>query len=341
MHKARTGFAGALIAALMIAAAGQADAQSAAPSRLLTSIRTVTLTGGGVEVDLVLSQTASKPLSYSVNQPAAIVLDLEGTGLGLPNDERNQSVNAGVLTGIQTVAVNGRVRVLLNLGAMVPYQTRVQGDHIYVTVGAGGQTGGQGAVASTAPSAGTALAITDLQFHRTPDGAGRVSISLSSSAVSGSVVQEGKSVIVNFPGTVIPPQLQERLNVTDFATPVTTVTARQTPTGAQVVIEGTGEFEQQAFQANNHFAVDLRPVTPQQLAASGNRHYTGNKLTLNFQNIPVRAVLQILADFTDKNIVVSGSVSGNITLRLHDVPWDQALAIILKTQGLAMQQSGD
>lgn len=359
MDRTRFGRPSAVLAAALLAlAAVAAGAQTqTAPQRSLNSIRTVTLPGGRVEVDLGLNQTPPKPLSFSVAQPAMIVLDLPDTALSLPAGQRNQNVNAGDLTGIQAVEAQGRTRVVLNLGAMSAYQTRVEGNHVYVTVGAGAQGGVastqsgssektfgpvSGSHAAAAPAAAPAArGITDLQFHRTGDGAGRVSISLSSAAVSGNVTQEGKRVVVDFPGAQLPSKLQERLDVTDFATPVTTVTARQTATGAQVVIQGTGDFEQMAFQADDTFAVELKPATPQELAASGQKHYTGKKLTLNFQNIPVRAVLQILADFTGKNIVVSGSVGGNITLRLHDVPWDEALDIILKTQGLAMHQTGD
>ncbi len=327
-----------------------AQAGGTAPQRSLTAIKTVSLPGGRVEVDLKLDQSAPKPLSFSVDKPAMIVLDLPATGLGLANT--HQSVNQGDLMNIQTASAGDRTRVVFNLNAMTAYETRVRGNHVYVTIGTGVRQVATSAArrhsektfgpvsGSATGSAAVAAALTQVQFHRTPDGGGRVEIGLSGPGVTGSVSQEGKQVTVVFPGATVPKRLQERLNVTDFATPVTKITTHQTSRGAKVVIQGTGDFDQLAFQANNTFAVELKPVSTAAQAAGAKKQYTGKKLTLNFQNIPVRAVLQILADFTGKNIVVSGSVGGDITLRLHDVPWDEALDIILKTQGLAMRQDG-
>ncbi|MGH8272187.1 MAG: AMIN domain-containing protein, partial [Gammaproteobacteria bacterium] len=328
---------------------GAARADTPTPARALTAIKTVALSGGRIEVDLQLDRAAPKPLSFSVNQPAMIVLDLDNTSPALAASR--QLVNAGNVASVETASAGGRTRVVINLDAMAPYQTRVEGDHVYVIVGGAAlaqtaakpaeKTFGPASGSESSPPAASAHAITGVSFHRTADGSGRIEIALAGSQVAGSVKREGKQVIVNFPGASVPARLQERLNVTDFATPVTTVTTRQTASGVQVTIQANGDFEQLAFQADKTFAVELKPTSPQEIAAAGTKHYSGKKLTLNFQNIPVRAVLQILADFTHKNIVVSGSVGGNITLRLHDVPWDEALDIILRTQGLAMRKSGD
>lgn len=338
-----------LAAAFVGFAGGQARADQ---TRSLTSIKTVSLPSGAVEVDMTLSQPAPKPLSFSVDQPAMIVLDLPGTGVGLPQNQ--QMFNVGDLTSVQVAAASGRTRVVLNLQAMTAYKTRIDGNHVYVTLGGGksqmasnkmsgeektfGPKSGSSGSASQQQASGTAL--TGIHFHRMADGGGRVEIGLPGSGVSGSVNQVGNRITVHFPGATVPKKLQETLGVSDFATPVSTITTRNTPNGAEVVIKGSGNFTQMAFQANDTFAVELKPVTLAQQAA-GPKQYKGKKLTLNFQNIPVRSVLQILADFTGKNIVVSGNVSGNITLRLHDVPWDEALHIILQTQGLAMRQSND
>ncbi|MGH8273167.1 MAG: type IV pilus secretin PilQ [Gammaproteobacteria bacterium] len=338
---------------------------AAAGARTLDSIQTVALPGGKVEVDLKLSQPAPKPLSFSVNQPAMIVLDLPSTTPALAQSRR--VVNVGDVTSVATASTQGKTRVVVNLASMQPYKARVRGNHVYVIVGgssatvasaspsgaavnpgarasgstkAGQQTFGPASGVPSTPPA-TARAITNVSFHRTADGAGRVQIALSNSGIIGNVKREGSQVIVTFANTSVPATLQQRLEVTDFATPVTTVTTRQTPSGAQLVIQGSGEFEQLAYQADNTFAIELKPTTSAQLAAEGKKQYTGKKLTLNFQDIPVRAVLQILAQFTGKNIVVSGNVGGNVTLRLHDVPWDEALDIILNTQGLAMHKSGN
>jgi type IV pilus assembly protein PilQ len=338
-----------LAAAFVGFAGGQARADQ---TRSLTSIKTVSLSSGAVEVDMTLSQPAPKPLSFSVDQPAMIVLDLPGTGVGLPQNQ--QMFNVGDLTSVQVAAASGRTRVVLNLQAMTAYKTRVDGNHVYVTLGGGksrmasnkmsgeektfGPKSGSSGSAGQQQASGTAL--TGVHFHRMADGGGRVEIGLPGAGVSGSVNQVGNRITVHFPGATVPKKLQETLGVSDFATPVSTITTRNTPNGAEVVIKGSGEFTQMAFQANDTFAVELKPVTLAE-KATGPKQYKGKKLTLNFQNIPVRSVLQILADFTGKNIVVSGNVSGNITLRLHDVPWDEALHIILQTQGLAMRQSND
>ncbi len=348
-HHAYKGLIAATLAAAFIGfAGGQARADQ---TRSLKSIKTVTLPSGAVEVDMTLNQAAPKPLSFSVDQPAMIVLDLPGTGVGLSQNQK--MFNVGDLTSVQVAATSDRTRVVLNLQSMTAYNTRVDGNHVYVTLGggkskvagnkvsAGEKTFGPKSGSSSSASqqvAGTDL--TGIHFHRMPDGGGRVEIGLPGPGVSGNVNQVGNQITVHFPGATVPKKLQERLGVNDFATPVSTITTRNTPNGAEVVIKGSGNFTQMAFQANDTFAVELKPVSLAQ-QATGPKQYKGKKLTLNFQNIPVRSVLQILADFTGKNIVVSGDVGGNITLRLHDVPWDEALHIILQTQGLAMRQSND
>ncbi|MGH8127186.1 MAG: type IV pilus secretin PilQ [Gammaproteobacteria bacterium] len=350
-HSIFNGLIAAITAAVLIGfAPGVARADQ---GRTLTSIKTIALAGGKVEVELTLSQAAPKPLSFSVDQPAMIVLDLPGTTIGLAQTQ--QSVNVGDLTSVQVAGTSNRARVVLNLDSMTPYHTRVDGQHVYITLGGGAnqvaQSGSSAATEKTfGPKSGatngsgmqqaTSNALTKVNFHRMPDGGGRVEIGLPGPNVSGSVNQVGNRITVMFPGATVPAKLQEKLGVSDFATPVSTITTRSTPNGAEVVIMGSGNFNQMAFQANDTFAVELKPVTLAEQAA-GPKHYKGKKLTLNFQNIPVRSVLQILAEFTGKNIVVSGDVNGSITLRLHDVPWDEALDIILKTQGLAMRQSSD
>jgi type IV pilus assembly protein PilQ len=334
----------------------RAAPQAASSGRALTAIKTVALPGGKVEVDLQLNRPAPKPLSFSVNQPAMIVLDLANTAL--ERGQSRQAVNVGDVTGVETASAGGKARVVINLSGNAPYTTRVSGTHVYVIVGGGAQTvasassqagqntfgpvsGHQSKKAAGNGAATSGRAITNVSFHRTAQGAGRVEVALSESGIAGDVQREGNRVIVKFPNTSVPARLQEKLKVTDFATPVTSITTQQTPNGARLVIQASGDFQQLAYQTNNDFAVELKPATPAELAASGEKQYTGKKVTLNFQSIAVRAVLQILAQFTHKNIVVSGNVNGKVTLRLHDVPWDEALDIILKTQGLTMRKTGN
>jgi len=339
---------GAIVLLLLLSLVSIYAVAAPTPVRKLKAIQTIALPGGGVRVDLQLSQTPTKPLSFSVDRPAMIVLDLPDTYLAKPI--RRSNINLGDLTAVETAAADGRTRVVLRLVSMSPYKTRISGNHVYVTIGALVKVALQarsGATRTFGPVSGQHIVnsrtntVTSLRFHRTQSGAGRVLIGLSSPSASGNVNQEGDRVVVRFPGVMLPKRLQERLKVSDFATPVDTITARQTAAGAEVVVKGKGSFDQLAFQTNKTFALELNPVNEQRLAIEGKKRYTGKRLTLNFQKIPVRAILQILAKFTGKNIVVSGGVNGDITLRLHNVPWDEALAIILRSQGLAMKKIGN
>lgn len=342
------GFGGLVLALQAIAAS--------ANGVTLKSIQTTNLSGGHIQVELNLSGPAPKPLTFSVHNPAMIVLDLKNTRLSLPSND--QRIGKGNLVSIQAAEARHRSRVVLNLGSMTPYRTVVHGNHIFVMLGAktgemvasekkamhpkgAGSTFGPASGRSHSRSNQSARRITAIHFHRTQEGAGRVVIGLGNPDMVGTVNQEGSKVIVRFKNTRLPKHLQESLNVVDFATPVTAITAQQRGHNARIVIKGTGQFDQMAFQANKMFAVELKPQQTGPSPTGLKKVYTGKRLTLNFQSIPVRAVLQILADFTGKNMVVSGAVTGNITLRLHDVPWDEALAIILQTQGLEMHKQGD
>lgn len=315
-------------------------------TRDLKAVRTVALPNGGAQVDLELTSAAVKPVSFSVSQPAMIVLDLPKTGL--PKIIARNNLDVGKLVGVETAYAKGRTRVVLKLSSMSPYVTKVEGKHVYITLGPQATQHNQTVAEQTfGPSSGGHLrntaspSVTSIHFHRSQHGAGRVLIGLSSASLTGNVHQIGNKVILTFPGVRLPKKLQERLKVTDFATPVDTIVARQTSKGARIVVNGTGQFEQLAFQTDKTFALELKPENKEEVAERGQKRYTGKRLTLNFQKIPVRAVLQILADFTGKNIVVSGGVNGDITLRLHNVPWDEALAIILNSQGLAMHKTGN
>lgn len=332
---------GMAVAAPMVHAA-----PSTSVTRDLKAVSAVALPSGGVQVDLQLTSSASKPMSFSVSHPAMIVLDLPNTKL--PKIIRRSNLDVGKLVGVETAYAKGRTRVVLKLSSMSPYATKVQGKHVYITLGPQAAVHQETVAEKTfGPRSGGHLteavspAVTSIHFHRSRHGAGRVLVGLSSSSLTGNVHQIGNKVILTFPGVKLPKKLQERLKVTDFATPVDTIVARQTSQGARIVVTGTGQFEQLAFQTDKTFALELKPETKEELAGQGEKRYTGKRLTLNFQKIPVRAVLQILADFTGKNIVVSGGVTGDITLRLHNVPWDEALAIILNSQGLAMHKTGN
>lgn len=320
-------------------------------TRQLEAIDVQSLPGQLLELRLRLSETPPEPLSFTIDDPARIALDLPGTGLGL--DSRRQDVNLGPLVTILTAEANGRTRVVLNLSLMVPYDTRVVGDSIYVTLGqqagtsaapsfAAEPTSG-GASAPSQPGVATARGINNIDFRRGPDGAGQIVVELSDPRTTVDVRQEGGRIVVDFQDTNLPGELMRRLDVTDFATPVATVDALRVNSDARLVVAANAEYDQVAYQSDNLFTLELKPpVTAAEPIGifNENREYTGERLTLNFQDIETRAVLQLLADTSGLNIVVSDTVQGNVTLRLQNVPWDQALDILLTTKGLDMRRNG-
>ena len=316
----------------------------------LQDIQVQSLPGQRVELRLVTSNTAPEPLSFTIENPARISLDLPDTALGL--DSRRRDVNLGPLDTILTAEAGGRTRVVLNLDSMVPYQTRRSGNTIYVTLGAESSAAAsttQFAGSEAAPSRSFARsgdrAIDNVDFRRTAEGGGRVQITLTDPSTPVDIRQEGGRVVAIFKDTTLPTELMRRLDVMDFATPVTTVDALRTNQDSRIVISAAGKYEQLAYQSDNEFTIEINPVpeTTQQQASlfSAEKQYEGQRLTLNFQDIETRAVLQLLAETSGRNIVVSDTVQGNVTLRLRNVPWDQALDIVMTTKGLDMRQNGN
>ncbi|MGB9429693.1 MAG: type IV pilus secretin PilQ [Gammaproteobacteria bacterium] len=330
-------------------------------SNQLQAITATKLPGDRVQLQLKLSGPASKPLSFTVGEPARIAFDFDDTRLALQN--RETTINAGSVNSLVTAEAGTRTRVVVNLTSLVPYNVSAQGDTVYVLLGG---TPGDTAVAQIDPASlnpsTTALAsaasvpassstpavatpagqsITNVDFRRGTNGMGRVIVDLSTPSIVGNVHAVGNNIEVDFANTQLPQNLVRRMDVTDFATPVQYIDASNTPTGARLVIHPTGQYEKLAFQSDNLFAMEFTPVSAQAQQAVQQKTYSGQKISLNFQNIDIRAVLQILADASGKNVVVSDSVHGNITLRLQDVPWDQALDIIMKTKGLASRQYGN
>ncbi len=339
------------ITALILTLAALPAALAQSTGNRLEDITVQALAGDRIEVRLETSGPAQDPLSFTIDNPARISLDLQGTSLGLAS--RRKEVKIGALDTILAAEADGRTRVVLNLGSMVPYQTQVSGNAIIVTLGTA--TGAAAAVTSfpaAAPAAATAPAMTTagrridgVDFRRSEGGGGRVVIRLSDPGTPVDVRKEGGRVVLNFAGTSLPDNLQKRLDVTDFATPVNLIESTRTPGGARVSIAATLPFEELAYQSDSVFTVEVSPVVKDEVSVkptlfSASREYTGERLTLSFQDIETRAVLQLLADVSGRNIVVSDSVSGNVTLRLQNVPWDQALDIVLATKGLDMRENG-
>ena len=318
----------------------------------LQDIQVQSLPGQRVELKLITSGSAPDPLAFTIEDPARIALDLPDTALGLSS--RRRDVNLGPLDTVLTAEANGRTRVVLNLDSMVAYETRRSGNTITVTLG-----GESGDTATTTQFAGSppsssgpasfassgARAINSVDFRRTQDGGGRVIVNLSDPGTPVDIRQEGGRVVAVFQDTDLPAELMRRLDVMDFATPVTTVDTLRTNLDTRIVISADGEYEQLAYQSDNEFTIEINPAVEDQEQASTlfseEREYTGQRLTLNFQDIETRAVLQLLAETSGRNIVVSDTVQGNVTLRLRNVPWDQALDIVMTTKGLDMRENGN
>ena len=316
----------------------------------LQDIQVQELPGQRVELKLILSGTAPEPLTFTIDDPARIALDLPETALGLSS--RRRDVNIGPLDTVLTAEANGRTRVVLNLESMMPYETRRSGNTIFLTLGAydgdaAMRTRFEGSLApASSPSFASsgARAIKSVDFRRTRDGGGRVLIHLTDPSTAVDIRQEGGRVVAIFKDTNLPAELMRRMDVTDFATPVMTVDALRTNLDTRIVITADGAYEQLAYQSDNEFSIEINPTIddPEEGSSlySETKEYDGQRLTLNFQDIETRAVLQLLAETSGSNIVVSDTVQGNVTLRLRNVPWDQALDIVLTTKGLDMRENG-
>jgi len=333
--------------ALLLFVGSTANAQE---SNRLQDIQVQSLPGERVELKLIMSGTAPEPLAFTIEDPARIALDLPNTTLGLTS--RRRDVNLGPLDTVLTAEANGRTRVVLNLDSMVSYETRASGNTVTITLGDGedysaGTTQFASNVASqqSSSSSGSAREITGVDFRRTRDGGGRVVVNLTDASTPVDIRQEGGRVIAIFKDTDLPAELMRRLDVMDFATPVTTVDTLRTNLDTRIVISAEGKYEQLAYQSDNEFTIEINPTTAEAEEGSNlfseTKEYEGQRLTLNFQDIETRAVLQLLAETSGRNIVVSDTVQGNVTLRLRNVPWDQALDIVMTTKGLDMRQNGN
>src|SRR5262245_12248964 len=334
-------------------AAGLLPQLASAQDLRLEAIDVQPLPGQQVELRLRLSGPAPEPMAFTIDNPARISLDLPNTALAL--ESRRQDANVGPLTTVQAAEANGRTRVVLNLNAMVPYQTRVDGNSVVVLLGQGPggaavaaaqprQTGGA-APRAAAVAAGD-RSIRNIDFRRGADGAGQVVVELNDPRTTVDVRQEGGRIVVDFKDTSLPQDLLKRLDVTDFATPVFTVDALRANNDARLLVTAAAQYDQVAYQTDNQFTLELKPPPAQQAANKTggfdeDREYAGERLTLNFQDLETRAVLQLIADFSGLNIVVSDTVQGSVTLRLQNVPWDQALDIVMTTKGLDMRRTGN
>lgn len=334
-------------------AGGPARAQDAAAAGNGIEHIDATQTGAGVFLTIQLKDAlAVVPNSFSVTNPARIALDLPST----MNDLGRNSVeiNQGDLRSVNVVQAQGRSRIVLNLKRPLTYAISLKGSTVVVALGSGaeGVTFPATATAPAPAAAATAAAaaatpevrsVRALDFRRGGEGEGRVVIDLSDPNTSVDVHQQGQTIVVDFAETTLPESLRKRLDVTDFGTPVAQIVGTQAGANARLVIEPRGLWEQNAYQSDNRFVVEVKPVKEDatRLFQGTRKGYQGERLSLNFQNVDVRSLLQVIADFTNLNIITSDSVQGSITLRLKDVPWDQALDIILQSKGLDMRKNGN
>ncbi len=298
--------------------------------------------GGNVVVRITTKEPLkSVPPSFTVANPARIVFDFANTSNALGRNA--QDVGQGELRSMNLVQGSDRTRMVLNLRRTVAHEIALDGKNIIVTLtsAATAPTGAGQTSYFAEGKADAKHAIRDVDFRRGSAGEGRILVDLTDTSTGIDIRQQGQNIVVEFLKTSLPETLRRRLDVVDFATPVQTVSAFQQGENVRMVIEAKGQWEHNAYQSETQFVVEVKSAVqdPAKLAQRG--RYTGEKLSLNFQNVEVRAVLNVIADFTDLNVITSDTVGGNITLRLKDVPWDQALDIILQTRGLDMRKSGN
>ncbi len=307
------------------------------------------LPGDRTEIRMQFDSTPPSPNGYTIEQPARIVLDLPGVVSSL--EEKHHNLGIGNARRVSVISTKDRTRAIVNLTQLVGYETTVRGNTLVLMVGgdASGSSSSAGATASrpddqrAAPASSSRNSrIVDVDFRRGKSGEGRVIFSLSNPKVPVNVSSDGGRIRVEVRNTELPSSLQRRLDVTDFATPVHIVDALQEGPHTVFTIAAEGNYDYLAYQADDTMSIDVTPLTPEEIEAREDIFkFTGEKLSLNFQDIEVRSVLQLIADFTDLNLVASDTVSGRITLRLKNVPWDQALELILKTKGLDQRQVGN
>ncbi len=316
---------------------------SSAVANSLKDIYFNALPGERVEIQLSMTEAAALPNTFTIDQPARIALDFPNTNVAL--DKKTHEINIGIARSLTAVEAGGRTRVVINLAKLTEYNTTVEGNNVFIIIGASGKKQHGSFNKPVLSKRGTIENITNIDFRRGSKGEGRVVINLTDPNTPVDIVKRGTKVLVTIKNNKLPTKLERRLDVIDFATPVQTVDAFNQGADTKIIITSAGKYEHLAYQTNNLLTIDVKKeVKLSEDEAKKKRKnyvYSGERLSLNFQNIEVRAVLQLIADFTGINMVTSDTVDGELTLRLKNVPWDQALDIILKTKGLDKRQNGN
>jgi len=321
-------------------------------ARALIGLDYSVMTGNTVQVVFTFDEAAVAPRTFTIDEPARIALDFGATDNKL--EQRSMQVGIGAMQSIVSATSKNRTRVVLNLSQKANYTTNVSGNQVTITLAGSGQT--IAAAAETTASATTesltesaprvsavSKGVTNIDFKRGPNGEGRVIIDLTTTSISTDVWRENNVIHLEMIGSQLPDELQRRMDVSDFATPINHIDSIQDGSNIHMTISSIGDFEHLAYQTDRVYTVEVAPISKEEEEKKKKAKFgfTGERLSLNFQDIEVRSVLQLLADFTGLNLVVSDSVEGNLTLRLKNVPWDQAMDIILKTKGLDQRKAGN
>lgn len=299
----------------------------------LQSVGYSSLPGEKAQLVLTFSESIADFDSFAIDEPARIVLDF--TDVTNELDKKTQQVNIGLTKSVSTVEAGGRTRMVINLIKTTAYTIDHDDNVVMVTI--------DGASPKASAVVNGDRQVSNIDFRRGENGEAQLTISLSDDGAAIDVHQERDTIVVDIAGASLPEKLHRRLDVIDFATPVQMIDSEQRGSDTRLILSTSGKFEHLAYQSEKTLMIEVKPIVENAQAAENKDQfgYKGEKLSLNFQNIEVRAVLQLLADFTGMNLVTSDTVQGNLTLRLKNVPWDQALDIILKTKGLAMRQNGN
>jgi type IV pilus assembly protein PilQ len=321
-------------------------------ARALIGLDYSVMTGNTVQVVFTFDDTAVAPRTFTIDEPARIALDFSDTENKL--EQRSMQVGIGSMQSIITAAAKTRTRVVFNLSQKADYTTNVSGNQVTLTIAGGDQvvlpaanTTASGTTASLTEStpavSAVAKGVTNIDFKRGTNGEGRVIIDLTTTSISTDVWRENNVIHIEMIGSQLPDDLQRRMDVSDFATPISYIDAIQEGSNIHMTITSLGDFEHLAYQTDRVYTIEVAPISKEEEEKKKKAKFgfTGERLSLNFQDIEVRSVLQLLADFTGLNLVVSDSVEGNLTLRLKNVPWDQAMSIILKTKGLDQRKAGN
>jgi|LakWasMe73_LOW10_FD_contig_123_24444_length_4915_multi_4_in_2_out_0_5 type IV pilus assembly protein PilQ len=332
-----------LLVLTMFSGLSLAEDQSALGNRI-ENVDYSSLPGGRVSIRVKTTRAmANPPAGFTLNNPSRIALDFPQIANGL--GKSNLAAEQGVLKSITLAQGKERTRMVLNLSKNVTYNTSLNGDEVIIVLQSGEIAAGAAVETkfSEPKLGGHTVSINNVDFARGKNGEGRIIVDLSDASAGINIKQKGKTILVDFINTEVPANLQRRLNVTNFNTPVIYVDTMKQGKNGRMVIEPQGNWEHSAYQADKKFIIDVRQVVedPNKLVRGTKAGYAGEKLSLNFQNIEVRSVLQVIADFTGLNIISSDTVTGNLTLRLKDVPWDQALEIIMQSKGLDKRKNGN